>query len=236
LTSVRELYELWARGDDPGGESLSPRGRDWLFDLFASLGPQPGEVVLDAGARDGRHLDRLVRDHGLRGIAVDVVPQRDDVMEASIEELPLDDASVDWIWCRDMLVHVGVERALAECARVLKPGGRMLAYVTVATELLEPREAAWLAEALVLATLDGTRIEAAAAAAGLELDEKVVLAGEWRERMIEDGDWDANDALLRVSRLRRGGVEDDSYVADNLWGVYQLLGKLCPTVYVWRLP
>jgi SAM-dependent methyltransferase len=237
LTSVRDLYELWARDADLGGVSLNPSGRDWLFELFASLGPRPGEVLLDAGARDARQLERLVREHGLRGIGVDVFPQHPDVREAAIDELPLQDASVDWIWCRDVLVHVEVERGLAECARVLKPGGRMLAYVTVATDLLEPHEAAWLADAAALATLDGARIEAAAAAAGLELDEQVVLAGEWRERMIEDGEWDANDALLRLSRLRRGGAtgaDAESYAADKVWPVYQLLGTLCPTVYVWR--
>jgi hypothetical protein len=115
----------------------------------------------------------------------------------------------------------------------------MVAYTTLATELLEPREAAWLANACALKTLDGVRIEAAAAAAGFETEQKVVLGAEWRERMLEDGDWDANEALLRVSRLRRlgaTGVEADAYAADKLWGVYQLLGKLCPTVYVWRRP
>ena len=80
----------------------------------------------------------------MEGIALDPVPQADDVLEGTIEELPLADASADWIWCRDVLVHVDVERGLAECARVLKPGGRMLAYVTLATDLLEPREAAWI--------------------------------------------------------------------------------------------
>ena len=47
---------------------------------------------------------------------------------------------MDWIWCRDVLVHVDVRPGFAECARILKPGGVMLAYVTLATERLEPRE------------------------------------------------------------------------------------------------
>ena len=240
MTTARELYELWA-GDselDPRlGESLDPRGRDSLFELFASLGPKPGQLVVDIGARDGRHLKRLVEEHGLQGVGLDPVPRDPSVLEASIEAMPLDDASADWIWCRDMLVHADVERGLGECARVLKPGGRMVAYVTLATDLLEPGEATRLADALGLSNLDGSRIEAAAAAAGLALDRKIEVGSEWRERMIEDGEWDANDALLRISRLRRRGEtssEAASYTADKLWGVYQLIGKLCPTIYVWE--
>jgi sarcosine/dimethylglycine N-methyltransferase len=252
MTSVRQLYELWAGESELDlrlAESLEPRGKDWLFDLFASLGPHPGELVVDVGARDGRHLVRLVEEHDLRGVAVDPVPHHVElareaatrldieVVEAAVESMPLADESVDWIWCRDVLVHVDVERGLAECARVLKRGGRMVAYVTLATDLLEPRETAWLVDACALQNLDAGRLERAAAEAGLRLDERIELAGEWRERMIEDGEWDPADALLRISRLRRrgeAGPDAESYAADKVWGVYQLLGKLCPTIYVWE--
>ena len=86
-------------------------------------------------------------------------------------------------------------------------------------------------------------IESAAAAAGLVLRDTVRLEGEWRERMVEDGSWDPAQALLEISRLRRSNVADgydaaavDAYVGGQLWGIYQLLGKLCPTVYVWERP
>ncbi len=252
MTTVRELYELWAGESELDarlGESLDPRGKESLFELFASLGPQPGQLVVDVGARDGRHLSRLVQEHGLHGVAIDPVPDHVrmareatsgldvEVLQGAIEALPLPDASADWIWCRDVLVHVDVERGLAECARVLERGGRMVAYVTLATDLLEPREAAWLTHACALRSLDPDRLERAAAAAGLTLTDKLEIGGEWRERMIEDGEWDPADALLRVSRLRRraeSGSETEAYAADKVWGVYQLLGKLCPTVYVWE--
>jgi hypothetical protein len=107
----------------------------------------------------------------------------------------------------------------------------MVAYVTLATDLLEPRERAWLADAVALANLDGDRIEAAASA--LRLEQKIELGSEWRERMLEDGEWDANDALLRIARMRRLGIDSPVDGADLVWGIYQLLGKLCPTVYVW---
>jgi SAM-dependent methyltransferase len=260
MVSVQELYELWAGESELDAElarSLDPRGTDWLFELFASLDPQPGQLLVDVGARDARHAIRLVREHELRAVALDPLPQHlelareavaeagldVDVLEGAIESMPLADASADWIWCRDVLVHVDIDRGLAECARVLAPGGRMVAYVTLATELLEPGEAGSLTSALALTCLDGVRIEAAAADAGLDLVETTRLAGEWRERMLEDGDWDAGSALLRISRLQRqrtelaarhGAAAVDAYVGGQLWGVYQLLGKLCPTVYVWE--
>ena len=237
MTTARELYELWASGSglDPRLDaSLDPRGKDFLFELFASLGPQAGQVVVDVGARDGRHLRRLVEEHGLVGVGFDPVPQSPEIVEAAMESLPLGDAGADWIWARDMLVHVDAEAGFAECARVLRPGGRMVAYVTLATELLEPRETAWLMDAVALTSLDGGVIERAAGAAGLELEQRIAVGSEWRERMIEDGEWDANEGLLRISRMRRLGIDSPPHAADLLWGVYQLLGKLEPTIFVWR--
>ena len=260
MTTVRELYELWAGEsalDAELADSLDPHGTDWLFDLFASLDPQPGQLLVDVGARDGQHAIRLVREHDFRAVALDPLPHHValareavgasgadvEVVEAAIEAMPLADASVDWIWCRDVLVHVDVDQGLSECARVLAPGGRMVVYVTLATDLLEPGEAAFLSRALALRNLDQARLESAAADAGLRLVRVVPVDGEWRERMIEDGEWNVGDALLRFSRLRRrepelvarhGRAAVDAYVAGGLWGVYQLLGKLRPTVYVWE--
>lgn len=264
MPTVQELYERWA--DDAElrealARSLEPRGTDWLFDLFAELAPQPGEVVLDAGARDASHAIRLVRDHGVRAVALDPVPHhgrlaRDaveeaglgdaiEIVEASLESIPLADASVDWIWCRDVLVHVDAERGLAECSRVLRPGGQMLAYVTLATERLEPQEAAELVRALALTHdgFDAARLEDAAEKAGFSARAVHRLGSEWRERMIEDGSWNPGDDLLAIARLDRrreeleakyGAVDVAAAASGLTWGIYQLLGKLCPTVYVWQ--
>ncbi|MFY9580791.1 MAG: hypothetical protein WAQ33_15875, partial [Gaiellaceae bacterium] len=78
MTSVQELYgELWAGEkalDLELQNSLDPRGTEWLFTAFAELGPKHGELVVDIGSRDAAHAIRLVRDHGLRAIALDPVP------------------------------------------------------------------------------------------------------------------------------------------------------------------
>ena len=262
-TSVEQLYgEVWADDSPLRAEldrSLDPRGTDWLFELFAELGPKPGQLVVDVGARDAKHVVRLVREHGLRGIALDPVQHHVelakaavvaagvdvDVLQAGIEAMPVDDASADWIWCRDVLVHVDLERGFAECARILRQGGRMLVYVTCATELLEPREAEthFNATAVVPESTRPEMIERRAAQSGLTLVSKTALAGEWRERMIEDGSWDPKDDLLRLSRLQRryeelaeryGETALAALAGGSTWGIYQLLGKLQPTVYVWR--
>jgi SAM-dependent methyltransferase len=263
MPSVQELYELWAGDSELHVElqrSLEPRGKDWLFDAFAALGPRPGQLLADVGARDARHTISLVRDHGLRAVAIDPLPLHVDlarravadadlegaieVLEGAVEALPLDDASVDWIWCRDVLVHADVRRGLAECTRVLRPGGAVLAYLTLATPRLEPREAEEIcrAVAVVPESLDETVVEAAARDAGLTLASVERLGSEWRERMIEDGDWDPAADLLRLARLRRceaelrerhGAATVEAYAGGKLWGIYQLLGKLRPTVYVW---
>jgi SAM-dependent methyltransferase len=265
MTSVQELYgEFWA-GENPLDleleRSLDPRGTEWLFAAFASLGPQRGQLVVDVGARDAGHTIRLVREHGLRAIALDPVPvhvelaeqavaeaglgNEVDVVRAGIEAMPIADGVADWIWCRDVLVHVDLAQGFAECARVLRPGGRVLAYVTCATESLEPREGKELFDALAILpeSVEPNAVENRATAAGLTLVSNTPLAGEWRERMIEDEAWDPGSDLLRLSRLHRreaelleryGPARVSAYAAGRRWGIYQLLGKLCPTIYVWQ--
>src|SRR5262245_55594880 len=164
-TTVEQLYgEIWAEERSEFDRSLSPRGTDWLFEAFAELGPQPGQLVVDVGSRDAKHAIRLVREHGLRAVALDPVAHHAqlsrravaeagvdvDVVQAGIEAMPIDEDAADWIWCRDVLVHVDLERGFAECARILKPGGQMIAYVTCSTDRLEPREEQWLFDALAI--------------------------------------------------------------------------------------
>lgn len=245
MPTVHELYELWAADSelrDALTRSLDPRGPDWLLDVFGSLGPQPDDLLVDVGARDGKHSAELARRHGVRVVALDPVPQHPDVREATAEELPFGDGEVDWIWCRDVLSHVDVPRALAEFARVLRPGGAAVVYVTVPTELLEPREAARLAGSCALTGFTAAGVEEAARAAGLTLRSVDRLGTEWREAMAETGTWDVAADVLALARLerRRGGLAAqhgeaavDAAWGGLVWGLYQVLGKLCPTVYVW---
>lgn len=266
--SSDELYgELWA--DDPSalevelGRSLEPRATTMLYDEFACLGVGPENVVLDAGARDAVHAIELVQRFGCRVIAVDPVPlhldrarervaaagleDRIDVVQAGIESLPLEDASIDYVWCRDVLNHVELDRSLREFARVLRPGGSVLVYQTFAEQACEPEEARRLfaATASAAQNMSAQFFETTAREADFEIAGTERIQGEWRERMLEDGKWDVAADLLALSRLNRrerllverhGGPRVEAVRGDLLWGIYQLLGKMCPTTYVLRRP
>src|SRR5215210_2076732 len=228
-TSVEELYgELWA--DDSAvqaelGRSLDPRDTSSLYEAFAALEPAAEDLVVDAGCRDARHAIELHRRFGCRVLAIDpialhVARARDLVAEAGaengveaaqapIEALPLADGAADFVWCRDVLNHVDLPRALAECARVLRPGGRMLVYQTFASETLEPEEGRRLyrATAVVAENMRPAYFEETARASGFAIDSVDPIDSEWRERMIEDGAWDPSEDLLAVARARRRETE-----------------------------
>jgi SAM-dependent methyltransferase len=267
VPSVEELYgDFWAEGEPFEAEpqrSLDPRPAESLYDAFGKLGAKEGDLVLDVGCRYAAHSIELSRRLGCKLIATDPVQvlvakarervaeagldDRIEVLEAPIEALPLGDGSVDFIWCRDMLNHVRLGEALAECARVLRPGGRMLVYQTFATDLLEPGEAARLYRALAMASENMSRaqFEERAREAGLEVLSVDVIGSEWREHWIEDGNRQVLDDLLYVARLRRredelvshyGRDRFEAALWGSVWGAYQLLGKLCPTVYALERP
>ena len=219
MTSAQELYELWAgdsvRSARQLGESLEPRGTDWLFELFASLGPQPGDARPRRRRARRQARDRLVARARAARVALDPLPctraraaspRRARTIESSrarSRSMPLEDASVDWIWCRDVLVHVD-SSAASRSARACWPGGRMLAYVTLATDCSSRarRPGSWTRSRS--ASLDADRDRGGRAAAGLSSRETVELGSEWRERMIEDGEWDpARRRCLRARRAMR---------------------------------
>ena len=235
---VQELYEHWA-ADPPYDPEDSARAstraaRTGCSSCSRRSGRSRATSSSTSARATAKHFRRLVEAHGLRGLATRPRPERRRTSsKASIEELPLEDESVDWIWARDMLVHVDLEPAFAECVRVLKPGGRMVAYVTLATDELEPRERAWLCDAIAIRNFDGARVEAAAAGADARAEDRA------RQRVARADDRGRrrgtrptrSSGLARMRRL--GDRRARSTAPDLSWGIYQLLGKTCPTVYVW---
>jgi SAM-dependent methyltransferase len=168
------------------------------------------------------------------------------VDEGVAERLAEPDGSVDLIWCRDVLVHVeDLAAVFREFGRVLRPGRAAVIYQMTATGWLTPAEAArlWPPLGVHASSVDPQRFEAAIAAGGLRIERCIQLGGEWRERDEEDGGGRTSRQLLHVSRLLRnrpayqerfGADAYEAMLGNGLWGVYQMIGKLNPRVYVLR--
>ena len=119
---------------------------------------RPGERVLDLGCGAGRFVAAL-REAGAEPVGVELAeaaleraranaPGADLRLVADDGSLPLEHASVDLVWCSEVLEHVpDTAHLLLEVRRVLKPGGRLL--VTV------PHHGRWKAALIAL-----TRFEA----------------------------------------------------------------------------
>ena len=263
---VEQMYGDWPLSDEEVQEildrSLGPRSSDSLFTTVASLGVGPEHRVLDAGARDARHALTLAGCFGCHVVAVDPVARHIEeankaiandehgdlveVRQGRLEDLPIDDGSVELVFCRDVLSHISdLATALSECRRVLVPGGHMVIYQTFATDRMEPKEAAFLYPSLAVVpeSMDPSRLETEAAQAGLTVASTDVIGSEWREAWEEDGTRRTADQLLQAARLFRGRdhlleeLGDTMYrveLANAIWGVYQMIGKLEPRVYVLR--
>ena len=121
--------------EDPGPEGHALRSRHAV--ALEMLGDGPGEL-LDAGMGPGRLLADLHRRgwdaHGVDASAAMVAAARarlpdagDRLAQASIERLPFEDERFDVVAATGVLEYVDdVPAAVAELARVLRPGGRAL--------------------------------------------------------------------------------------------------------------
>jgi SAM-dependent methyltransferase len=246
-------------------QSLAPRGFGLLYDLVAGLGLPPESAALDVGAREGhfcielarrfgftvhgiepvrRHLDNAARALETLARTEPKIAGRIQVDQGVAERIPDPNASIDLIWCRDVLVHVqDLETVFGEFRRVLRPGGHAVIYQMTATDWLTPAEAArlWPPAGIQAASLDPQHFEAAIANSGLTIAQRIELHGEWREHAEEDGTGLTSRQLLWVSRMLRnrpayeerfGTDAFEAMLTGNLWGVYQMIGKLNPRIFV----
>ena len=221
---------------DALSEGLAAAGPDALYDLVADL--PPGTSAVDVGCAHGKHVRELTERFGFAVVGVDPLAEPP-FLRGRAEELPLGDASVDLVWCRDVLSHVeDLPRAFAEFRRVLRPGGRAMVYLMLATERLEPREAEELFGLIrvVPSAFDPANLEAAMA--GFRIDEVVEIGSQWGE--VDDGR-KPGQRLLWAARLRRdperyvaqfGRANYEVMLGDCLWHVYAMLGKLSRRAYV----
>jgi SAM-dependent methyltransferase len=132
--SVREGYAQWASWyDEPGNELLDVE-EPVVREIVDAL---PVGVALDAACGTGRHAAYLAS-LGHRVIGVDTTPEMlevarakipaGDFYEADLRELPVADDSVDVVVCGIAASHLpDLAPVFAEFARVLRPGGHLVA-------------------------------------------------------------------------------------------------------------
>jgi SAM-dependent methyltransferase len=118
------------------------------------LAPRAGDTVLELGCAAGEHTLRLAP-MVARAIGLDFSPDavrlareaaqargsRAEFIEGDVRDLSaFPDASVDKVLALDLVEHVGDEvlsAMLRECHRVLRPGGRLVAYTPSASHYVE---------------------------------------------------------------------------------------------------
>jgi SAM-dependent methyltransferase len=130
---ARAGYARWAESYDEPGNPIVELEQPVVW---AMLGRLPAGRALDAACGTGRHARRLA-DLGHAVTGVDVTPEmlahaREAVPEATFTEgdlaaLPLGDGAFDVAVCGLALAHLADPApAVAELARVLAPGGRLV--------------------------------------------------------------------------------------------------------------
>ena len=116
---------------------------DVAFDAIAEVSP---ERFLEVGCGPGWFSARVQRELGAAVIATDTSPRMLELATAEgfetqladVQQLPFADGEFDAAAANWMLYHVpDVDRGLAELARVLRPGGRLVAITNGKDHLLE---------------------------------------------------------------------------------------------------
>jgi SAM-dependent methyltransferase len=241
-------------------ESLSPRGPESLFDLVTGADPPPGGVAVDNGCGNGRDTVRLVRRFALHVHGVDPVPSKierakeraadeglEDMVDLQVgraEAIPLPDASVDVLWCKEVLTFTDLEAAMREFHRVMRPNAFGVVYKLITGPAMSKDEARGLAGQEMgfgpARSLRPADVEAAISTAGLVVLQRVDYASEWGETG-QERDNAAGRRLVHAARLLRqpqryidryGEVNYRIMLADCLWHVYRMIGKLWGVAFV----
>jgi SAM-dependent methyltransferase len=107
---------------------------DFILDDFSYVDFAPGSRVLDVGCGNGEQLESLRR-AGFDATGIEPSAGQVDQLIARgfkairgvAEQLPVESESFDGIVCKVVLPYTDERKAVAEWARVLRPGGRVRA-------------------------------------------------------------------------------------------------------------
>ena len=128
------------------GVATSEDARVRLVGAVAEIGPRR---VLEVGCGWGELAEWIARETAAEVVAVDLSPRMVELAldrevnarVADVQQLPFADGEFDCAVAAWMLYHVpDLDRAIAELARVLRPGGRLVAATNSRFHLLELRE------------------------------------------------------------------------------------------------
>jgi SAM-dependent methyltransferase len=123
-----------AEGDDP---------REFAFQAIAEVEPAR---VLEVGGGEGELAERIGNELGAEVIGVDQSERMVEIQQSKgidarlgdVQNLPFDDGEFDVVVAAWMLYHVpDIDRGLAELARVLESGGRLVAVTNSIEHLQE---------------------------------------------------------------------------------------------------
>jgi SAM-dependent methyltransferase len=143
---VREQYSTEDRLRARKSAYVNAEGDDPREHAFASVAEAAPRRVIEVGGGEGELAERIVHELRAEVLAVDqsermVELQRAKGIDARIgdvQDLPFADGEFDVAVAAWMLYHVpDLDRALAELARVLRPGGRLVAVTNGVGHLRE---------------------------------------------------------------------------------------------------
>ena len=134
--SVRDEYADESRFAVRAGawaSSTGPNAIDMCREAVAEISPRR---VLEVGPGRGETAEWIARETGAEVVAIDQSERMVELTRArgidarvgDVQDLPFEDETFDCVVAAWMLYHVAdLERGLAEIARVLRPGGRLVA-------------------------------------------------------------------------------------------------------------
>ncbi len=125
-------YGYWLSDDDDSSNRVAAQRLTEL--MIEKVAARPGQRVLDLGCGIGTPAIQLAEVSGAEVVGISInQPQIDEANRradgratfqlADAIALPFDDGSFDAAWAFESLLHMDRSKALAELARVVKPGG-----------------------------------------------------------------------------------------------------------------
>jgi ubiquinone/menaquinone biosynthesis C-methylase UbiE len=139
LHYLRHLARLGTSDIHPGGSHAS-------LVLMEALQPSAGQILLELGCGAGNTMRRLVDEHGVRVVGLDLLPEmlmaarhrleaslargRCALVRADASRLPFQAQSFDGVYSESVLgiqTEVGTQALLSEVFRVLRPNGLFIA-------------------------------------------------------------------------------------------------------------